>query len=364
VFPTLFGFAALGLFWGAWASVLPSVQRATGVSKGGLGLALLFVTVGSLPSMFFVARPAVDRFGARTASVACFAFAAATTLPGLATSLGALIGALFLAGATSGALDVGVNANAAAFEAAHGRRLMPLAHGLYSAGVLVGAVAAGLARGGGVHREPILLTVAAVIALAAVLLAFDPASNSLLQASPEPAPRIRIPRALLAIGAVGALAFMIEGGSESWSALFLERQLHAHPSISGLGPGVFGASMAIGRFYGQATRFGDRALLAGGALVAAAGCAVVAAAPDPWVALTGMVLAGLGIALNAPILFGAAGRVAPSAVATVTTLGYVGLLVGPPLVGGAAQLTNLRGSFVLLALVAAIVAAAAARLRF
>jgi hypothetical protein len=77
-----------------------------------------------------------------------------------------------------------------------------------------------------------------------------------------------------------------------------------------------------------------------------------------------MVLAGLGIALNAPILFGAAGRVAPSAVATVTTLGYVGLLVGPPLVGGAAQLTNLRGSFVLLALVAAIVAAAAARLRF
>ncbi|HZT90932.1 MAG TPA: MFS transporter [Gaiellaceae bacterium] len=361
--PTLFGFVALGLFWGAWASVLPSVQRATNVSKGALGFALLFVTVGSLPSMFFLARPAVDRFGGRTATVSCALFAAATTLPGLATSLPALAGTLFLAGAASGALDVGINANAAALESAESRRLMPLAHGLYSAGVLLGAVAAGLARAAGVHREPILLVVAAVIALAAALLALDRQADHVLGAAAEPAPRIRIPRALLAIGAVGALAFMIEGGSESWSALFLERQLHAHPGVSGLGPGVFGASMAVGRFYGQATRFGDRALLAGGALVAAAGCAVVAGAPGAWAALLGLALAGIGIALNAPILFGAAGRVAPSAVATVTTLGYVGLLVGPPLVGGIAQLTNLRGSFLLLAAAAAGVAAAASRLR-
>ena len=63
--PTLAGFLALGLFWGAWAAVLPSVQEATGASKGALGLAMLFVSVGSIPSMFFLAAPAVRRFGAR-----------------------------------------------------------------------------------------------------------------------------------------------------------------------------------------------------------------------------------------------------------------------------------------------------------
>jgi MFS family permease len=142
---TLLAFAALGLFWGAWAAVLPSVQHATGASKGALGFALLFVSVGSLPAMLLVAGPAVDRYGPRAVSVACAVFAASTTLPGLATSLPALILALLATGAASGALDVGINANAAQIEAATARRLMPLAHALYSVGVLVGAVGAGLA---------------------------------------------------------------------------------------------------------------------------------------------------------------------------------------------------------------------------
>jgi MFS family permease len=357
---TLLGFAALGLFWGAWAAVLPSVQQATGASNGALGFALLFVSVGSLPAMLLVAGPAVDRYGPRAVAVACAVFAVATTLPGLATSLPALILALLATGAASGALDVGINANAAQIEAATGRRLMPLAHGLYSVGVLVGAVAAGLVRGAGAGREPILVAVAVLVLVTAALLGADPASAKLAQGR---GPRIRIERALLLIGLVGAAAFVVEGGIESWSALFLERQLHAEPAVSGLGPGVFGASMALGRFYGQATRLGDRALLAGGAVVAVAGCLLAAFAPNAPLALVGFALGGGGISLNAPIVFGAAGRVSASAVASVTTLGYVGLLVGPPLVGGSAQAISLRGSFVVLAAVAAAVAVAATRLR-
>ncbi len=146
---------------------------------------------------------------------------------------------------------------------------------------------------------------------------------------------------MLLIGLVGAAAFVVEGGIESWSALFLERQLHAEPAVSGLGPGVFGASMAAGRFYGQASRLGDRTLLAGGAALAAVGCTIAATAPNAPVALIGFALAGAGISLNAPIVFGAAGRVSASSVASVTTLGYVGLMIGPPLVGGTAQALSL-----------------------
>jgi predicted MFS family arabinose efflux permease len=124
--------------------------------------------------------------------------------------------------------------------------------------------------------------------------------------------------------------------------------------------------MAAGRLLGQTLRRSDRELLAGGALVACVGCVVAATAQSAPVALVGFALAGAGIALNAPIVFGAAGRGrrdAASAVATVTTLGYAGLLAGPPLVGGVGQASSLRGSFVLLAVVAAAVAAAATRLR-
>jgi MFS family permease len=351
----------LGLFWGAWASVLPSVQEATGVSKGGLGVAMLFVSFGSIPAMFLVAAPAVDRFGARTVALGAAAFAAATTLPGLATSFLLLVVTLAATGVASGILDVSINANAGRIESATGARVMPLAHGLYSVGILVGSVGAGLARGAGVHREPILLVVSTCIAVTAVVAASDHA-----RVHAEPVPGVRLARGLVLVGLVGAAGFVVEGGMESWSALFLERQLHAHPSVSGLGPGVFGASMAAGRFLGQAARrVDDRLLLVGGAVVGAAGCTVAALAPSSAVGLVGFALGGVGVSLNAPIVFGLAGRRgdAASAVATVTTIGYFGLLVGPPLVGLVAQASSLRVSFLVLAATAAAVAAAAARLR-
>ena len=355
--PTLAGFFVLGSFWGAWAAVLPSVQHATGASKGALGVAMLFVSIGSIPAMFLLAAPAVDRFGARAVAIGCGVFAVATTLPGLTTSLPTLILALTFAGMGSGLVDVAINANVGRIESETRARLMPFAHGIYSVGVLVGAVAAGLARGAGAGREPILLAVAVAVALAGLTVAGDKAP-----VHTEPVQGLRIARGLLAIGFLGAAAFIVEGGTESWSALFLERQLHAHPAVSGLGPGIFGGSMALGRFSGQALhRFSDRALLGGGSALAAAGCCVVGAAPNAPVGLVGFALAGAGISLTAPIVFGIAARRPDggSAVATVTTIGYLGLLVGPPLVGGVAQATSLRVSFVVLAVIAATVAAVA-----
>ena len=209
--PTLLGFVTLGLFWGSWASVLPDVQRATGASKGALGFALLFVSLGSIPAMLFVAGPMVDRFGGRAVAVAGAAFAAATTLPGLATSIPLLAVALLIAGAASGALDVGINSNAGRIESETGERIMPLAHGLYSVGILVGAVSAGLARNAGVHREAILLTVAVLIAATAALIGADPAP-------PSPSAHgatIRIERALLLLGSSAARRSSSRAGSRT-----------------------------------------------------------------------------------------------------------------------------------------------------
>ncbi len=359
--PTLAGFASLGLFWGAWAAVLPSVQHATGASKGALGIAMLFASVGSIPVMFFAAPRAINRFGARAVAVGCSVFAVATLLPGLATTLPVLVLALLACGMGTGLVDVSINANVGRIENATGRRIQPLAHGMYSVGVLVGAVGAGLARSAGVGREPILVAVSVCIGLTAIAVTSDRA-----RVHAEVASGVRFSHGLLLIGIVGAVAFIVEGGIESWSALFLERQLHARPAVSGLGPGVFGGSMALGRFFGQAAgRLSDRALLGGGAVLAAVGCTLAAAAPNAPIGLVGFALGGAGISLNAPIIFGFAGRRgdAGTALATVTTIGYFGLLVGPPLVGGIAQVTSLRVSFFVLAAVAAAVAVAALHLR-
>jgi MFS family permease len=347
--PAIAGFGALGLFWGAWAALLPSVQRATGASKSELGVALLFVAVGSIPSTL-LAGWLIDHLGTVVVPVSICVFGASVALPGLARSVPVLALTLVVAGASSGAMDVAVNARVAALEVETGKRRMHLAHAVYSAGVVVGAIAAGLARQAGAGRESILLAIGAAIVL--VGLANRGAGPS---GSPGEA-RLRLTRPLVVLGVVALVAFVVEGGLESWSALFLERDLAASPAISSLGPGLFALTMALGRGTGQLIggALGERRLLGIGALAAAAGAALAASSHSTAPALVGFALAGAGISVAAPILFGAAGRGLPgtqqgSAVGTVTTIGYAGFLIGPALMGAVSGAAGLRAGLVMLA---------------
>jgi MFS family permease len=304
-----------------------------------------------------------DLFGVRLVPIGLVTFGVAAALPALAHSVAALAALLVLAGVTTGMLDIAINAEASRIEAAHGVRVMDGLHAMFSVGVLVGGVGAGLLRRAGAHPSWILAGIGVVIALAAVV-------NRGSGDTPARAPRrARLGRGLLIVGGVLALAFLIENGLEGWSALFLERTFDSSPAVSGLGPGLFAASMATGRLLAQRIAqpsVAARMLFAG--LSAAGGLALAAAAPNAAIALLGFVIAGGGLALSAPTLFGAAGRVGGeggrgAAVSTVAILGYLGFLAGPPIIGTVAGATSLRGAFVFLGAVALLLAACAPVLR-
>lgn len=359
----LFAFLALGVLWGGWAALVPTVQAAVGASPGALGAALLFVGAGSLPAMLVAGR-LTDRHGGVVLPLSFAGLALAALGPAFAGSVGALAAALLLVGAFSGSADVSINAAVAGLEAESGARLMQLAHALFSVGVVAGAVGVGLARQAGAGRPAALAGPAAVL-LAAALANRRPAARHA-----EAAARPRLRRRYLALGAACAAAFVVEGGIEGWSALFLERDLDAGPALGALGPASYATAMVAGRLSGHRLqhRVGDRALLAGGALVSLAGLALAGGAPSVAVALPGFFLGGAGVSVAAPVLFGAAGRGATphergTAVAAVSTLAYLGFLVGPPAVGGIAEAAGLRASFLALAAAAAALAAAATRLR-
>jgi MFS family permease len=304
-----------------------------------------------------------DLFGVRLVPIGLVTFGVAAALPALAHSVAALAALLVLAGVTTGMLDIAINAEASRIEAAHGVRVMDGLHAMFSVGVLVGGVGAGLLRRAGAHPSWILAGTGVVIALAAVV-------NRGSGDTPARAPRrARLGRGLLIVGGVLALAFLIENGLEGWSALFLERTFDSSPAVSGLGPGLFAASMATGRLLAQRIAqpsVAARMLFAG--LSAAGGLALAAASPNAAIALLGFVIAGGGLALSAPTLFGAAGRVGGeggrgAAVSTVAILGYLGFLAGPPIIGTVAGATSLRGAFVFLGAVALLLAACAPVLR-
>ena len=354
------GFFAFGVFWGAWAAVLPAVKAGTGATDAQLGVALLCVAAGALSAMLTTGALA-NRFGARATAGAFTGFAAAVCVPALTRSVLALALSLLLLGALSGAVDVTINGAVASLERERGRSLMNQAHALFPLGSLAGAAAAAAARGAGASAEAILVAVAFVV--------LGVGLSSLLGRHPivveRAAPRFRLVRArgLVVLGVVCALGFMIENGLESWSAVQLSDTLGAGPAVSGLGPAAFAGAMVAGRLV--MARIAARAtgqLLAGAALLSAAGLLVVAAAGAPAVALAGVAVAGFGVAGVAPTVLGVGGRIAPegersTAIATVTTVSYLGFLAGPVLVGGVAGAVGLRGGLVALALVALLLAA-------
>jgi MFS family permease len=304
-----------------------------------------------------------DLLGARLVPIGLVAFGIAAALPALAHSVGTLAALLVMVGVTTGALDVAINAQAARVEADHRVRVMDGLHAAFSIGVLVGGVGAGLLRGAGAEPSWILAGTGAAIAFTAATNLHGGAPVARARR------RTRLRSQLLVVGAVLGLAFLVENGLEAWSALYLERTFDSSPAVSGLGPGLFAGSMAAGRLLAQRLAPPSVVLrMTFVGIAAAAGIAIAASAQHAAVALAGFVVAGAGIALSAPTLLGLAGRVGGeggrgAAVSTVAIFGYLGFVAAPPLIGGVAAATSLRGSFVFLGAVALLLAACAPFLR-
>jgi predicted MFS family arabinose efflux permease len=286
------------------------------------------------------------RFGSRRVVVAGGALAcAALPLLALAPDAWALAAVLLYFGAALGALDVAMNAHAVEVERRATRPLMSGFHGLFSIGGLAGAAGMSLLLAAGLS-----LTLAAglvALLLLALVLAQWP---SLLDevAGPEQRPPFRMPGGVvLLLGVLCFISFLAEGSMLDWSALLL-RDFHGFPTASaGIGYAVFSVAMALGRLTGDrvVARCGPVSTVRFGACVAAAGFMLAALSPWWWAALAGFVLVGLGAANIVPVMFGAAGRLPGSSpgisLATVTTLGYLGLLCGPALVGFVAHASSL-----------------------
>jgi MFS family permease len=358
----LTGFAALGLFWGTWGAELPAVKSHSGADDAALGVALFCIGVGALLAM----RPAgllVDRRGRGLLPGATAVFAIFGFLPALTTSPAQLSGALLLLGATSGSLDVVINAEGVRSEAT-GRPVLRLAHGIFSVAAVISALVAGGLRAAGATPAEVFGLASGVVLAAALATLVLEAAPPRREVSPRLRDLLRAPWPLVALGGLCALAFFVEGSWQTWGAVHMQSTLGASAALSAAAPAVFAASAAFGRIAGQGLRAPEKVLLTLAAALAAAGTAVAATASTSGVALVGIAAAGLGTSICAPTLIAIAGRRARperrgSAVSVVTTVAYLGFLLGPAAVGVAAHATTLRtalGAVAGLALLLAVLA--------
>jgi fucose permease len=295
-------------------------------------------------------------------------------LPALAHDVPQLGAALFLIGATFGTLDVAMNVEAIAVERLYDRPIMPSFHGWFSTGGLAGALAGGVLASAAVGALPHL---AGATAAGAVAVAWS--ARHLLPRAAEPSPPAGPARAvrrrgglsplLLVCGLIAFCAAVGEGAMADWSALYLTDSLDAGAGLAAMGYAAFAGAMAVGRFAGERAirRLGSAGTLQLGCGATALALTAGLAAADAPTAIAAFAVAGLGVACVFPVVLSTAGRADPGssgpAVALVSTIGYTGFLAGPPLIGFVAERTTLGWGLGVVALLAAVAAALAVRLR-
>src|SRR3712207_6772763 len=138
-------FALDGFVFGSWAARVPDVSAATGAGHTALGVALLCLSLGALACMQLTAVLCRRLGTGRVAALAGLLASASAVLPGFATGVPALCGALLLFGAATGAVNVAANSVGVRVEARAGRPLLSGLHAAFSAGGLLGALVGGLA---------------------------------------------------------------------------------------------------------------------------------------------------------------------------------------------------------------------------
>lgn len=350
----MLSFLVHGLVVSTWISRIASVKSTLRLSDGAFGLTLLGTAIGSVTAIPVCGR-LVTRYGSRRAAQwTGVGFCLALVAPALAWNGASLFGALLIFGALAGANDVAMNAQAVATEKLRGRPAMSRFHALFSLGGIVGAGAGALLAGR--HVRPLAhLEGGALVCLALALW------GPRLMAETRPETRMitpvrRVPPALVALSIIGFCIFLSEGAIADWTGIYLKQVIGASAGLIPLGYAVFSAAMAIFRLAGDAitVRIGRASTIRFGGLVAAAGIALAVGSHSVGWAFAGFGAAGAGFSSIIPLVFGAGGRVESvgegAGVATVSGIGYLGFLAGPPAIGFISEMINLRAGLFLLVL--------------
>ncbi|MFD5514626.1 MFS transporter [Streptomyces sp. NPDC127066] len=361
-------FALDGFVFAGWVVRIPAVKHQTGASASALGLALLGVSAGAVITMMLTGR-LCRRFGSHRVTVACgVLLSLSIVLPPLAGSVPVLGLFLLVFGVGYGGINVAMNSAAVDLVAALRRPVMPGFHAAYSLGGMLGAGLGGLVAG---YLSPTrhLLGIAVI-----GLLVTGVAGRALLRedvpVSPDrprgDAPEGRRPLAgsrarglVLVFGLIALCTSYGEGALADWGALHLQQDLDTHPGTAAAGYSCFALAMTIGRLSGTALleRLGRTRTLVMGGTTASLGMLLGSLAPSLWLALVGFAVTGLGLANNFPVAVDRAGALAgASGVAVASTLGYGGLLLGPPAIGFMADWYSLPTALTSVAALAAVAA--------
>jgi fucose permease len=352
-------FATLGVH-------VPSIKAHYALGEQSLAIALLASGLGSVVTLLQAGRVLAMHAPRRVVPLVGLIAAGAIGALLAPADYGLLLALMLAYGMAAALFDVAINDEATAIEQRARRPLMSGFHGMFSLGGMAGAATWSVLAAGGVAPTTHLAGAAATLAL--VALAAGPFMLRQTRVSSGAREPLSLPRGpLLLLGMMAGMGLIAEGAMYDWSVLYLRQELGSPAGIASLGYACFSAAMAAGRFGGDwvRARLSPAALVRASGLLGAAGMALALLVPHPAAALLGFALVGLGFANIVPVLFSVAGQLpgiaAAHGIAAVSSVGYFGMMAGPPLVGFIAEGRSLTAALGVVIAFAALVAAFAGR---
>ncbi|WP_367390955.1 MFS transporter [Lewinella sp. LCG006] len=344
-------FAVNGFLYANWVARLPRLQEIYQLDHGQLGLVLLAGSIGALVAMPLTGSVIVKAGSHRITVVMLFIFCLLVPLIPITPNVYTLWLILFAIGASSGSLDVAMNAQAVLVEQRLHKPVMSSFHAIFSAGMMLGAGCGALFVYLNVSYFTHLLIVMA-ISLVVALRVRHFLIPDLRNPSEEPQDHVSknvfLHPALLSLGLIAFCCMLGEGAMADWTAIYMEKVSLADRDWSPLGLVAFSTAMMIGRLLGDGARqrLGDSRLVQGSAVVAIAGLSLALVWPVVWTGILGFFLVGIGLAAIVPIAYSTAGNIpglSPGVgISMVTSIGYAGFLVGPPVIGFLSDWQGLR----------------------
>lgn len=357
-----------GLCFATWASRIPTIQQSLQLSDSALGLILFALPAGSIVGLP-LSGWLVSRFGSKTIVInALIFYALMLAALGFAQNITQVVLVLMFYGAAGNIANIAMNTQAVGVEAKYGRNIMASFHGLWS---LAGFTAAGIGTymiGKDIipFHHFIMISGLILIALAVIFQYLLPneertaVSNKIF---------VKPDRSLVMLGVIAFCCMICEGAMFDWSGIYFKKIVNAEGAWIGAGYTAFMFTMAAGRFVGDwvTMKLGfKKTIQLSGALIVT-GLAISLVFPYLAPAITGFFLVGLGVSSVVPLVYSTAGRsktMSPGvALAAVSSIGFLGFLIGPPLIGIVAGASSLRISFVIIALMGLCVAIIAGTLK-
>lgn len=348
-------FFGQGLTFSSWASRIPDIKNVLQLSDGQLGGLLLGLPAGQLTGLL-ISGYLVAKYGSKQIlSIACILYPASLLLVGLASSSISLFFSLYVMGVFGNFFNIAVNTQAVAVEKLYGRSIMASFHGVWSLAGFTGGIIGSLMVAGSV--SPIIHFIATfclvtILVQSARFYILPRDKKTTIKASVFTLPDMSV----VTLGVIAFAVMICEGTMFDWTGIYFETVVKTPIELSRLGFVAFMCMMATGRFGADyfITKLGPKLMLRASGIIILIGLLLSVAFPQITTATIGFMLVGIGVSSVVPITYSLAGKsttmISSAALASVSSIGFLGFLIGPPLIGFLSEAFGLRIAFSLVAL--------------